>query len=85
MEIAARCASCRGIHDAAGRVSGRTAYRSTAQLAPKRQLSQSTRVVIQRTMIVRAIFGEGPLLAASSHSQAGEWEAGSIFALSAVP
>src|SRR5258705_11790787 len=40
----------------------RAAYRSSAARA-KRQLSKSTRVVIQPTMIVRAIFGEGPLLA----------------------
>jgi hypothetical protein len=63
MEIVARCGSCLGIRDEAGRVSGAGSLQKHCAARAKRQLSKSTRVVIQPTMIVRAIFGEGPLLA----------------------
>jgi len=49
-----------------GRVSGAGSLQKHCTARAKRQLSKSTRVVIQPTMIVRAIFGEGPLLAAQS-------------------
>jgi hypothetical protein len=48
-------------------VSGAGSLQKHCAARAKQQLSKSTRVVIQPTMIVRAIFGEGPLLAQSGH------------------
>jgi hypothetical protein len=54
------------MRDEAGRICGAGSLQKHCAARAKRQLSKSTRVVIQPTMIVRAIFGEVPLLAAQS-------------------
>jgi hypothetical protein len=56
------------MRDEAGRDCGAGSLQKHCAARAKRQLSKSTRVVIQPTMIVRAIFGEGPLLAQSCRS-----------------
>jgi hypothetical protein len=56
------------MRDEAGRVSGAAGLPRHCAARTKRQLSKSTGVVSQPTVTVRAIFGEGRLLARSGRS-----------------
>jgi hypothetical protein len=64
------------MRDEAGRVSGAGSLQKHCAARAKRQPSKSTRVVIQPTMIVRAIFGEGPRLGRKADIEIAWWDVG---------